>query len=291
MSPWSGGQASAANCGPIAPIVRELTASGWINLLIFHPRTATKGPQCTVEGVAMAPDTNIWTLIISTLLGGGFLGALISGLFARGKTRAEEKKTEAEAERIKAETTKILSDLNLKQSSPVASKSGDNPEGWIKSGSSPDDYDVSIDQNDRFHSKPSCYIKSRNSPRGFCTLMQMIKADSYIGKRVKLIGNAKSERLEQWAGLWMRVDGSERKTLRFDNMQDRPIKGTTGWTKYQVVLDVPDDSVYIAFGLLVSGPGQVWMAGLSFEIVSSDVPTTDLVTVYREKPINLRFDE
>jgi len=238
----------------------------------------------------MAPDTDIWTLIISTLLGGGILGAVIKELFARGKTRAEEKKTEAEAERIRAETTRILSDLDLKDSSPVASKSSKDPEGWLKSGSNPEDYDVSIDQNNGFHGKPSWYIKSRNSPRGFCTLMQMFKADSYIGKRVKLMGNAKSERLEQWAGFWMRVDGDE-KPIKFDNMQDRPIKGTTGWTKYQVVLDVPADSVHIAFGLLLSGPGQIWLADLSFEIVSLDVPTTDLVKDYPEKPINLRFDE
>ena len=125
--------------------------------------------------------------------------------------------------------------------------------------------------------------------------MQMIKANSYLGKRVKLTGNAKSKEIEEWAGFWMRVDGPE-KELTFDNMQDRPIKGTTGWTRYQIVLDVPDDSVRIAFGLLLDGPGQVWMADLSFEIVSSDVPTTDLAsvrlaTVYPEKPINLNFDE
>ncbi len=236
-------------------------------------------------------DTNLWSVIISTLLGGGILGAVIQGFFARGKTRAEVKKTEAEAERIKAETAKILSELNPKDSSPVASHSGNDPEGWFKSGASPADYDVSIDQNERFHGKPSCYIKSRNSPRGFCTLMQIFKADAYLGKRVKLTGNAKSERLEDWAGFWMRVDGPEKKQLSFDNMQDRPIKGTTGWTKYQVVLDVPDDGFHIAFGLLMGGRGQVWMADLSLEIVSSDVPTTDLVAVYPDKPINLKFDE
>jgi len=239
----------------------------------------------------MPTDTNIWTLIISTLLGGGILGAVIKELFARGKTRAEEKKTEAEAERIKAETTKILSELNLKESSPVANNSSKGPKGWLKMGSSPADYDVSIDQNEIFHGKPSCYIKSRKSPRRFGTLMQKFKANSYLGKRVKLIGNAKSERLEEWAGFWMRVDGAEKQLLRFDNMQDRPIKGTTGWTKYQIVLDVPDDSIHIAFGLLLSGPGQVWIAEVSLEIVSSDVPTTDLATVYPEKPINLNFDE
>jgi hypothetical protein len=238
----------------------------------------------------MPTDTNIWTLIFSTLLGGGILGAIIKELFARGKTRAEEKKTEAEAERIKAETTKILSELNLKESSPVANNSSNGPKGWLKKGSSPADYDVSIDQNEIFHGKPSCYIKSRKSPRGFGTLMQMFKANSYLGKRVKLVGNAKSEGLEEWAGFWMRVDGPE-KQLRFDNMQDRPIKGTTGWTKYQIVLDVPDDSIHIAFGLLLSGSGQVWIAEVSLEIVSSVVPTTDSAIAYPEKPINLNFDE
>jgi hypothetical protein len=240
----------------------------------------------------MAPDdTNFWSVTISTLLGGGILGAVIQGLFARGKTRAEEKKTEAEAERIKAETAKILRDLNPKDLSPVASHSSNEPEGWFKSGSNPSDYDVSIDQNERLRSKPSCYIKSHDSPRGFCTLMQIFEADAYLGKRVKLTGNAKSEALEDWAGFWMRVDGPEKKQLSFDNMQDRPIKGTTGWTKYQVVLDVPKDGVHIAFGLLMGGRGQIWMADLALEIVSQDVPATDLVAVYPDKPINLKFDE
>jgi hypothetical protein len=244
---------------------------------------------------AMPNDANIWTLLISTLLGGGILGAIVKELFARGKTRAEEHKTEAEAERIKAETKKILSELSLKQLTPVANNSSKGPMGWLKAGSDPADYDMSVDQNEIFHGHPSCTIKSCKSPRGFGTLMQMINADLYSGKRVKLTGSAKSAEVEDWAGFWMRVDGPE-KPIGFDNMQDRPIKQTTGWTKYQIVLDVPDDSVRIAFGLLLSGPGQVWMADLAFEIVSSDVPTTDLAsvaqaTVYPDRPVNLKFDE
>jgi len=33
------------------------------------------------------------------------------------------------------------------------------------------------------------------------------------------------------------------------------------------------------------------MADLQFEVVSSNVPTTDLVTSYPDKPVNLGFDE
>jgi hypothetical protein len=91
----------------------------------------------------------------------------------------------------------------------------------------------------------------------------------------------------------MRVDGPNNKVLSFDNMADRPIGGTRGWAEYQVVLDVPDDSANVAFGLLLSGAGQVWMAEIRLEIVSLNVPTTNIerVTVYPDKPVNLNVDE
>lgn len=89
----------------------------------------------------------------------------------------------------------------------------------------------------------------------------------------------------------MRVDGPDKQVLSFDNMQDRSIRGTTGWTRYQIVLDVPDDGVNIAFGVLLGGLGQVWVSDIQFEVVSTIVPTTALVTSYPDKPVNLNFEE
>jgi hypothetical protein len=203
---------------------------------------------------AMPNDANIWTLLISTLLGGGILGAIVKELFARGKTRAEEHKTEAEAERIKAETKKILSELSLKQLTPVANNSSKGPMGWLKAGSDPADYDMSIDQNEIFHGHPSCTFKSCKSPRGFGTLMQMINADLYSGKRMKLTGSAKSAEVEDWAGFWMRVDGPE-KPIGFDNMQDRP-SSRRRLDKVSNRAGRSGCSVRIAFGLLLSGPAR-----------------------------------
>jgi hypothetical protein len=262
-----------------------------------HTNGQVKRRRIVICGVTAMSTEAVILSLISTLLGGGVLGAIIKELFARGKTRAEEKKTEAEAERTKAEAERIkietadkLRSLNLK-ASPVVAMSNKEPKGWSKAGADPGDYDVGLDENELFRDKSTCFIKARQSPRGFATLMQMIKADAFRGKRVRLTGNAKSEQVGEWAGFWMRVDGPKAEQRGFDNMQDRPITGTTGWTKYQVVLDVPDDSAHIAFGLLLGGPGQVWMADLQFEVVSSSVPTTDLVTVYPDKPVNLAFDE
>ena len=57
-------------------------------------------------------------------------------------------------------------------------------------------------------------------------------------------------------------------------MQQRAIKGTTDWTRYEIVLDVPDEAQRLAFGILLAGGGQVWMDDLKFEVVPTTVKTT-----------------
>jgi len=54
------------------------------------------------------------------------------------------------------------------------------------------------------------------------------------------------------AGFWLRIDGKEnpKQQLGFDNMNNRPVKGTTDWKLYQIVLDVPENSGLINFGAL-----------------------------------------
>jgi hypothetical protein len=72
-------------------------------------------------------------------------------------------------------------------------------------------------------------------------------------------------------------------------MQNRPIKGTSGWQRYEVVLDVPESAVGIAFGILLDGPGEVWLNSLEFDVVSAAVETTGK-SMLPEGPRNLGFD-
>jgi len=67
-------------------------------------------------------------------------------------------------------------------------------------------------------------------------------------------------------------------------MSDRPIKGTSDWKKHETVLDVPKDSIRIAFGILLNGLGQVWIDDLNFEVVGEDIATTDLKQKLPEEP-------
>ena len=125
--------------------------------------------------------------------------------------------------------------------------------------------------------------------------MQNCLPDKFLGKRVRMTGYIKSENVTGWAGLWMRVDQKDsNKALSFDNMQDRAVKGTTEWTKYEIVLDVPLTATNLAYGALVSGGGTIWFDSISFEEVDESVPTTgedQQKYMPVKEPSNLSFED
>jgi hypothetical protein len=169
----------------------------------------------------------------------------------------------------------------------------DVPRGWHVAGTKPAEYEVGVDAGQAYQGHDSAFLKSkRPSVDGFGTLMQNINAEQYKGNKVRLSGLVKSEEVTGWAGLWMRVDKGTQ-LLTFDNMQKRPINGTTGWQRYYVVLDVPKDATAIAFGILLSGPGQVWLNSTKFEVVGLDVPTAVASSQKSlpDKPVNLEFND
>jgi hypothetical protein len=166
------------------------------------------------------------------------------------------------------------------------------PRGWFVAGSNPSAYESGIDIQMPYNGHSSAFLKA-TAPRveGFGTLMQDFRADHYLGKRVRFSAFAKTENAQDWAGLWMRVDkGSQ--MLSFDNMQSRPIKGTTDWQKYDVVLDVPPEATGIYFGVLLTGQGTVWVNSAKFEVVDSNTPTTGGGSRESkpDEPVNLNFE-
>jgi len=171
------------------------------------------------------------------------------------------------------------------------------PEGWILAGTAPQDYQVSVLPEKREGNNVVLLESGANpDPSKFGTLSQYCSADQYLGKRVRMTGYLKSENVKNWAGMWFRVDDSKQKdlSLSFDNMSDRPIKNTTDWKKYEIVLDVPQQAGAMAFGVLLEGSGKVWISGISFEVVDQSVPTTNMVkerAALPQGPVNLDFAE
>jgi|TARA_R110000737_G_scaffold50895_2_gene71964 hypothetical protein len=164
------------------------------------------------------------------------------------------------------------------------------PSDWFKAGSQPSSYEMGIDNLIFKSGKSSATIQSaKKKIKGFGTLMQTCLADDYLGKRIKLSGFVKSEDLSDWAGFWLRIDNNQGKSIGFDNMQDRAIKGTTDWVKYEIVLDVPESAATLNFGALLSGTGKIWFDDLTIEIIEGNTLNTGTSTL--KKPSNLSFEK
>jgi hypothetical protein len=170
------------------------------------------------------------------------------------------------------------------------------PKGWYKAGNMPDSYKFGIDNIVFKNGHKSAVIESMDKNiDGFATIMQTCNARDFLGMKIKMTGYIKSENVKDWAGMWLRVDsGTEGEVLSFDNMQDRPIKGNSDWTKYEIVLDVPAGSSTLNFGALISGTGKIWFDNISFQILSTltkDTPKSLKEMPVPEKPVNLDFEE
>ena len=161
-----------------------------------------------------------------------------------------------------------------------------DPEGWLLRGNDPSSYVMDRDSVETHAGKPSGRLMSVCAPdgpdstmrcKGFGTMMQRVDVGDYARKRIRFSGYVKARDVKDWAGLWMRVDGEGEppQMLAFDNMKARPIQGTRDWTRCEVVLDVRRDATAIFFGILLHGPGTVWLSGVKLEPVSTAVTTTD----------------
>lgn len=171
----------------------------------------------------------------------------------------------------------------------------DDIKGWFLAGSNPESYEIGIKKDSERKGNVG-YLKSvetKATKSGFGTIMQQFTPKEYLGKKVKLSGYIKSENVKNWSGMWMRVDGdNQNRPLSFDNMQDRPIKGTIDWKKYEIILDVPQESVLIAYGVLLNGPGSVWLDNFEFEVLAEDANNTGTGRAYQlESPTNTDFEE
>jgi hypothetical protein len=155
------------------------------------------------------------------------------------------------------------------------------PVGWYVTESAPKRYEAGVDTTAPCDegSRRSAYLRSLTlDENGYGTFMQAFGAQDFRGKRLRFSAAVRTKDVDGWAGLWMRVEGPDPKQpLAFDNMQSRALVGSKGCKRYDVVLDVPQEATTIMAGLIMSGTGQAWLDGVSFNVVDASVPVTDLL--------------
>ncbi len=161
--------------------------------------------------------------------------------------------------------------------------------GWRKIDKS-NSYEMKIEKNGGQDGKNCATIKSiRRKISGYGALSQSINADKYHYTKVRFSGYIKTQDVKGEASFWMRVDGksSNASPIISDSMHDRSIKGSTAWSKYEIVLEVPYSARSISYGAMLRGTGQFWFDNLNLESVPDSIKTTNR----SDAPKNLDFEE
>jgi hypothetical protein len=70
--------------------------------------------------------------------------------------------------------------------------------------------------------------------------------------------------------LWLRADGDRIPNLVFDNMSRRPIRGTIPWTTYGIDVQLPQETTWLNYGIVLAGRGVVWVDNFRLMVWTSD---------------------
>jgi erythromycin esterase-like protein len=117
-------------------------------------------------------------------------------------------------------------------------------------------------------------------------------ATAAAGHHVRFSGWIRSQDVSDYTGLWWRAD-AQGGTIAFDNMERQQVKGTRGWQRYALELDVPAKADHVVFGALMSGRGRAWFDSLGIEIDGkswSDTSRFDLALESAVPPAGFRLD-
>lgn len=168
------------------------------------------------------------------------------------------------------------------------------PQGWIRTGSAPEQYEMTVQPATAGKTNLSVVLKSNADADAnkFGTLMQQFQAADYRGQSVRFSASVKARDVTGSGQLWMRVDDENRKVIAFDNMEARAIKGTTSLTRVEVVLPVAANAQVISFGTMMQGRGEFAMTDVEIAAVPSATPgTSSKALPMPAKPMNLDFKQ
>ena len=130
------------------------------------------------------------------------------------------------------------------------------------------------------------------SPTSYGLIAQAVRTQPWRNKRVRFSALVRTDSVEKYAGLFMRVDGPDRDpnhSLALDTMDRRPLRGSKPWTRVSIVLDVAETASQLVFGAFMVGAGTLWLDEVRMEEVDLSVPTTDYKPP--EKPQNTDFED
>jgi len=147
--------------------------------------------------------------------------------------------------------------------------------GWSKGADNSDAPDYNAGSSHRaYHARPAAFVKAIVSdPSGNAFLLQRLRADHFLGKRVRISGVFRSTGRPETASLFVHLDTRNHYTIWTDPADGLVMR--PGWHRCSVVLDVPADGQGISFGGLLRGVGTLWLADMHVDVVGHGVAVTE----------------
>ena len=137
---------------------------------------------------------------------------------------------------------------------------GEKLAGWnVKNGPSYYGPLFGIDTAEKHGGRQSFSIERRvtDTSTKFTPISIGIPVD-FNGEKLELGGWLRTDNVDGYAQLWLRIDDSAGNMLRLVNYPRGTLKGTTPWTWYETSVDLPETAYQIRFGFLLFGSGKAW---------------------------------
>ena len=149
------------------------------------------------------------------------------------------------------------------------------PLGWNYGFTKPlkPGYSVKLDSIEKNEGKYSLLIEKVGDGESYTTIGYSLPK-SYDGKLISLVGYIKTKAVANgFAGLWLRLDAEDGKSLGLKNMEKEGVVGSSDWKKYSIQLPYNKDTRTIQIGGLLVGDGKAWFDDLELFIDGKSVKT------------------
>ncbi|MFP4847174.1 hypothetical protein [Winogradskyella sp. PE311] len=115
----------------------------------------------------------------------------------------------------------------------------------------------------------SCNQVTKEISREWVSVSQNLEFKTDTTKKFKVVASAKveTEDKDAWAGIWARVDNTDKTTGFFDNMGNRPIKSSI-WNSYVIEGSLDSKSERLNFGMISFNNGKFYFD--KFELYIED---------------------
>ncbi len=137
-------------------------------------------------------------------------------------------------------------------------------EFWEVKGKAVWHYESGIDTAELPPGESCAFLKSISAELASpCTLQQMVSAEHYWGKSIRLSASVKTASVK-------RVRLFVKPFLNAGDGVEEIIAGTTDWTKYSLTLPIAIGAFAFVFGVTLDGPGHLWLKSVQFQMEEED---------------------